>query len=220
MHAMTVFKSSQPSPVDDASTDREVVASVHAGAPLAYEVLVRRYGRPLFRALRAWTRDVDAVEDYMHDALLVAYRALPSPDEADRFRTHLLRTAVQAGKRSTRGGSRPGESGEDLEGPTDTDRVLPARAMLRSVEQGIDALPIGGRVAFVLRDVEGLHMPVIADVLNVSPNTVRAQLERSRRKLRRLLSADVMTLVPAAYPFDAVRADRVAKRVRRSLGGA
>ena len=218
MHGMTAFTSHNPPYLDDAASDREVAARVHRGDSLAYEILVRRYGRPLFRALRASSRDEDFVDTCMHDAFLVAYRALPAPEAADRFCTHLLRMAMQAAKRSARSRAVvPGESTED--GPSAAERPTPARSLLRGVEQGIDALPLGGRVAFVLRDVEGLHMPVITEVLNVSPNTVRAQLERSRRKIRRLLTPDVAALIPAAYPFDATRADRVANSIRRSLGG-
>ena len=54
------------------------------------------------------------------------------------------------------------------------------RAALR---EALGTLPERERIVFVLRDVQGLEVAVVAEALGVSPVTVRRQSMEGRRKL-------------------------------------
>ena len=56
-------------------------------------------------------------------------------------------------------------------------------------ESAISRLPDGARTIFVLHDVEGYRHEEIADLLNVTTGTTKAQLHRARMLLRGHLSA-------------------------------
>jgi RNA polymerase sigma-70 factor (ECF subfamily) len=53
----------------------------------------------------------------------------------------------------------------------------------------LEKLPDGAREIFVLHDVEGYKHQEIADLLDISPGTSKAQLHRARMMLRRHLTA-------------------------------
>jgi RNA polymerase sigma-70 factor (ECF subfamily) len=57
------------------------------------------------------------------------------------------------------------------------------------VERAIAALPPGARAIFVLHDVEGYTHQEIAEQMDVTPGTSKAQLHRARMLLRRTLTA-------------------------------
>jgi RNA polymerase sigma-70 factor (ECF subfamily) len=59
---------------------------------------------------------------------------------------------------------------------------------LRSVLcAAIDELPVDYRTSFLLRDVEGLSSPEIAETLQIKLGTVKSRVQRARLFLRRRL---------------------------------
>ena len=60
-------------------------------------------------------------------------------------------------------------------------------------EAALAKLPDGAREIFVLHDVEGYKHQEIADMLEISPGTSKAQLHRARMMLRRHLGQHGVT---------------------------
>ena len=58
------------------TTDEQVIEQVLSGDRGAYEVLVRRYNRRVYRAVRGILRNDDEAEDVMQDAYVRAYQHL------------------------------------------------------------------------------------------------------------------------------------------------
>jgi RNA polymerase sigma factor (sigma-70 family) len=85
------------------------------------------------------------------------------------------------------------DKGHHLEVAVDWSRRLADPAIegeLRSVLGGaIDRLPADHRTAFLLRDVEGLSYPEIAETLQIKLGTVKSRVHRTRLFLRRGLAA-------------------------------
>ena len=89
-----------------------------------------------------------------------------------------------------------------------------ANAELRRVlENAIEALPQLYRCVFMLRDVEQMSIEDVSRVLNLSESTVKVRLHRARRVLRKAILASTGKQVAVAFPFDAVRCDRVVAAV-------
>jgi len=57
------------------------------------------------------------------------------------------------------------------------------------LDAAIARLPAGARTVFVLHDIEGYAHDEIAQMLDLAPGTIRAQLWRARRQLMRHLDA-------------------------------
>ena len=117
----------------------------------------------------------------------------------DRFRTHqrrerLLQQLAEEGLSA--GGGLPAQMGPDRSGAEAGDAWLPARdpgwGLLTALdlERALEALPPGARTVFVLHDIEGYKHGEIAELLDVTTGTAKAQLHRARRLLRNLLAGD------------------------------
>ena len=75
-------------------TDRTDIARVRSGDADAYEALVERHGRALFRLAYRMTGNEQDAEDVVQESFLRAYRQLASFDERASFATWLYRIAT------------------------------------------------------------------------------------------------------------------------------
>lgn len=88
------------------------------------------------------------------------------------------------------------------------------RGQLREMlKAAVDALPETYRSVFVLREVEQLSTSETADCLEVSEETVKIRLHRSRALLRRELESRIGPAVSELYMFLGPRCDRTVARV-------
>src|SRR5262249_43859757 len=174
-----------------APTDDAVVARVLAGDPASFEVLMRRYNQRVFRAARSLLRDEAEAEDVVQDAWVRAYTHLGQFMGRASFATWVTRIPIHEApaRRRYRVRHQPlDEHADALPAPTrQPEQELGARQVAGAVELAIDALPARYRMAFVLRDLEGLSTAETAACLEVPAATVKTRLHRARSLLRRPL---------------------------------
>src|SRR5262249_52320354 len=176
------------------------MALVHAckqGDVNAFEQLVKRYDTRLFRIAQHVTHNREDAEDAVQEAFLKAFRNLSKFQEKAQFSTWLIRITVNESlmklrkQRYTREVPIETDSHEKIESvdwspnPEQLYRTSELRNILRSQLQ---ELPPSLRVAFILRDIEGLSSDETARVLQLSVDAVKARLWRARLKLRQLLA--------------------------------
>ena len=187
---------------DDQHPDVALVAQVRAGEAAAYDTLVRKYERQIFRIAQHITQNREDAEDVMQDAFLKAYEKLDQFQGNSKFYTWLVRIAVneslmrlrkrRTGKLvsmdedvQTDEGSVPRDFADWAPNPEQNYTQAELAEILKKTIQG---LPQGFRVVFVLRDVEGLSTEETAQMLNLSIGAVKARLFRGRLRLREELS--------------------------------
>jgi len=178
-----------------------LVAAAKKGDASAFEELVNRYERKIFRVTMNITRNQQDAEDAMQDAFLKAFGHLKDFGGDSRFYTWLVRIAANEAlmrlrKRRANVVSldEPIEGDEDLLprevedwGPSPLDRF--AQTEMRGIlENAIDALDPDFRTVFVLRDIEELSTEETAKALNISVPAVKSRLLRARLKLREKLN--------------------------------
>jgi RNA polymerase sigma-70 factor, ECF subfamily len=176
------------------------MALVHAckqGDVNAFEPLVKRYDTRLFRIAQHVTHNREDAEDAVQDAFLKAFRNLGKFQEKSQFSTWLIRITVNESlmkvrkQRYTREIPIESDSHEEIEvvdwspNPEQLYRTSELRNILRSQLQ---ELAPGLRVAFILRDIEGLSSDEAARVLEITVDALKARLWRARLKLRHLLT--------------------------------
>jgi RNA polymerase sigma-70 factor, ECF subfamily len=88
---------------------------------------------------------------------------------------------------------------------SDPERAAAHKQIRRRIERAIDELPDDFRAVFVMRDVEAISVAETADVLALSPATVKTRLHRARRRLRRALAAELASALTDTFPFDGER---------------
>jgi len=182
--------------------DVALVERVRAGDVSAYDTLVRKYERQIFRIAQHITQNREDAEDVMQDAFLKAYEKLEQFQGNSKFYTWLVRIAVneslmrlrkrRTGKMvsidedlETEEGSVPRDLADWAPNPEQNYNQAELADILRKTIQG---LPRSFRVVFALRDVEGLSTQETAEALDLSVPAVKSRLLRARLQLRERLS--------------------------------
>lgn len=177
-----------------------LVASAKSGDAAAFEELVNRYERKIFRLTMNITRNREDAEDAMQDAFMKAYSHLSTFQEDSRFYTWLVRIAANEAlmrlrKRRPNQVSldEPVKGGDDLMpreirdwGPSPEQRFAQSE-MHEILDQLIDQLDPDFRTVFVLRDIEELSTEETAATIGISVPAVKSRLLRARLKLRQNL---------------------------------
>jgi RNA polymerase sigma-70 factor (ECF subfamily) len=208
--------------------DEEVVKSVLAGDTAMFEILMRRHNQRLYRIARAILHDDAEAEDLIQDSYVRAYQHLRQFEGRARFSTWLSRIAVHEAlaRRRRRGryeemkpmsedqGERQGEKMDRFASSEPSpEQQVSSLETRRLLEHAIVALPEIYRTVFVMRDVEDMDTADTAAVLEISEENVKTRLHRARALLRKRLYAQARTSAAEAFPFHAVRCDRVVRNV-------
>lgn len=214
------------------ASDAELARRVAAGDQAAFEALMRRHNRALFRTARAILRDDAEAEDALQEAYLKAYRTIGRYRGEARLSTWLARVVANEAlmrlrKHARRSAIVPLQAGVAVEevnqiaspmenGPENSAR----RAEIRKVlEERIDALPGAYRTVFVLRAVEEYSVEETAAILQIPEATVRSRFFRARSLLREGLASEVDLACEDVFGFAGERCDRVVARVLERLAG-
>jgi RNA polymerase sigma-70 factor (ECF subfamily) len=166
----------------DTSEDLALVQSAKDGDIAAFEQLIKRYDRNVFRIAQHITQNREDAEDVVQDAFLKAYQNLKQFQGNSKFYTWLVRIAVNE---ALEDGSVPREVADWSPNPEQLFRQAELSDILAKTIQG---LPTGFRTVFVLRDVEGLSTEETAETLGLSVPAVKSRLLRARLQLRERLS--------------------------------
>ena len=82
----------------DRDIDQQLVERVQRGDKGAFDLLVSKYQRKIFRLLSRLIRDHAEIEDVAQEAFIKAYRALPNFRGDSAFYTWLYRIAINTAK--------------------------------------------------------------------------------------------------------------------------
>lgn len=189
--------------------DDRLTAELAEDLDRAFDALVVAHQDRLYTIALRMLGDTGEAEEAAQDALVRAYRALATYDEARIRELHLrgwLTTIVLnrcrsvGARRATRGprpvsidaetaASRPIAALEapDGAGPTE---VAERHAERDRWAARLGALPTHYRTAVVLRHVDGMSYPEAAAVLGRPEGTVKAQVHRGIALLRTMLEAE------------------------------
>jgi RNA polymerase sigma-70 factor (ECF subfamily) len=215
-----------------ATTDGELAARAANGDQAAFETIMRRHNRLLFRTARSILKvDADA-EDAVQEAYLRAWRALSTFRSESKLSTWLVRIVSNEalGRLRRRSGNvipldatcttaDPDAEPWIEDDPDQRPEFSAMRSELRRrVEARIDTLPGAFRTVFVLRAVEEWSVEEIAKTLQLPEVTVRTRYFRARGLLREGLSRDIDRGVRDAFAFAGARCDRIVAHVLAELG--
>jgi RNA polymerase sigma-70 factor (ECF subfamily) len=229
--AQTSIRSSPRPDVSAATTDAELADRAAHGDEAAFEGIMRRHNRLLFRTARSILKSDAEAEDALQEAYLRAWRALATYRCESKLSTWLVRIVINEALGRLRRSSAqviPLESAMESTDPDtqasmqdDPDqRPEPAamRAQVRRLmEARIDTLPEAFRTVFILRAVQEMSVEEVSTALQLPEATVRTRYFRARGLLREGLSRDVDLAIGDAFSFDGERCDRIVAAVLARL---
>jgi RNA polymerase sigma-70 factor (ECF subfamily) len=173
--------------------DFEIVERVRNGETDAFEELVRKHGRRVYRSLLGIVGSREEAEDALQDAFLKAFQHLAHFEGRSRFSTWLVRIAINTGLqrvRSRKEFDRLDEDDEEfrprnIQAWRETPEDFYSREELRNlVEKEVMKLPVKYRVALMLRDLEELSTEDAAAAVGLSIPGLKARVLRGRLMLR------------------------------------
>jgi RNA polymerase sigma-70 factor (ECF subfamily) len=208
-----------------------LVAAACDGDPAAFETIMRRHNRLLFRTARGIAADAAEAQDVVQEAWLHAFTRLGSWRGEARLATWLARIAINAALDSQRKRGRlvaldaRDDDEETATEPTmttaesDTPEGAVERSQLRELLQAaIEELPPILRSVFILRAVEEMSVDETAYCLHVSDAVVKTRYLRARARLREALGQRIEAQAPQAFAFAGARCDAVVAHVLAELG--
>jgi len=210
--------------------ESELVARAAQGDEAAFEAIMRRHNRLLFRTARSILKSDTEAEDALQEAYLRAWRALGSFRAAAKLSTWLVRIVVnEALGRMRRAEAQviPLDAAMDSHDPdiqaslADEPDQRPEHSAMRTqvrrlLEARIDVLPEAFRTVFMLRAVEEMSVEEVAQALEIPEATVRTRFFRARSLLREGLASQVDAALGDAFGFDGARCDRIVAAVLAS----
>lgn len=206
--------------------DRSLAARIGTGDRAAFELLMRRYNRRLYRLARTYLRDDSDAKDALQEAYLCAFRSIAQFRGEAALSTWLSRLVLNECNARVRRSSRRENivSIVSTEGHMDVCSQVAApgespdkeigRAQMRSVlERKVGELPEIFRLVFVMRSIEELSIQEIAGILSIPEETVRSRHFRAKGMLRESLAQEVDLAEGDIFDFGGRCCDEMVARV-------
>jgi RNA polymerase sigma-70 factor (ECF subfamily) len=171
------------------------------GGEIEFEEVYREFHPKILHYISRMTGLHDA-EDVTQEVFLKVSRSLSSFRGASKLSTWIYRIATNTAldkfkspsiKRSQEGlesGKRVQEEDRDVwtgQKKAKPDQEIIRKEMSECVKEYVDRLPPDYRSVILLSELEGFKNREIADILQVSIETVKIRLHRAREKLKKLL---------------------------------
>lgn len=180
--------------------DSELVDRVQGGDIDAFEELISRHSRRVYRTLLAIVGNIEDAEDAMQDTFLKAFQHIGKFQRRSKFSTWLVRIASNTALQRLRERGRfeniddGPETDEDFHPriirawDDDPEQLYSQTERREVVEREVMKLPPKYRVVLVLRDIEQLSGEDAAAALGLGVPAMKARLLRGRLALREGLS--------------------------------
>jgi len=182
-----------------APSDEDLLAQARAGSRQSLETLLERHQAQVYRFAMKMCRDPEDAKDVLQETLLTMARGVRDFRGASSLSTWLYTVArsfcIKKRRRSKFAPAEPRslETGAAAEtqaladSAEGADELLAGKEVERALEQAIGALEPMYREVLLLRDVEGLTAPEVAEVLGVTTQAVKSRLHRARLSVRERL---------------------------------
>lgn len=174
--------------------DEELLAAIRAGDDVAMSALLARHAPTVYRFGVKMCRDREDAKDVLQDTLLAAARGIREFRGASSLSTwfySVARSFCLKKRRTSKFAPKQtvsiDETGTAEESPSrdkDPEEMASDRELTTLLDDAIAELEPTNREVLVLRDVEGLTAPEVAQVLGVSVDAVKSRLHRARADVR------------------------------------
>ena len=186
-------------------SDEELMLSCRDGDKGAFEILYRRYEKPIFSFVYRMVLSTADAEDLCQETFLKVIRAKKKYRKTAKFKTWLFNIALNLCRdrirrmkfRSHSSLNCPAFSQDSKEirkqqsfcdSSSDPTKCAQADEMRELVQQAFTKLPEQQRIVVILRQYHALKFSEIAEIMNCPLGTTKSLNHRGREKLMRALS--------------------------------
>ena len=186
-------------------SESQLIKKLGQGDHSAFEFVVREYGGYLLSVARQYVKDSDEAQDVVQESYLQLYKNISKFRGESSLKSWLHKITINNALMKIRKNVRLNEilsevkidsddfdeNGKRLENTQtisiSADEVYANDELRTTIQQHIMSLPIAYRNVLLLRDIEGYSIAETAELLKISPASVKTGLHRARNKLKKLL---------------------------------
>jgi RNA polymerase sigma-70 factor, ECF subfamily len=174
---------------DSEPDDQALVARFQAGDRAAFDLLVRRYQRPIYwLALRYVGNDADA-KDVAQRALVQAFVKVGQLRDAASFRSWVYRMAANLSLNVVRDRKPSAELADDMATALTREPLVEEEAQ-RRLRAAVAKLPPQQRLVVELRIYEELPFAEVAEVAECSEDSAKVNFHHALKRLRLLMNEE------------------------------
>jgi RNA polymerase sigma factor (sigma-70 family) len=207
-------------------TDTEVISRILAGEPAFYEILIRRNNPYLFKVGMAYGYNKQDVEDLMQDTFISAYKNLGRFEQRASFKTWIVKIMLHHCYHKKQKLSFKNEKPVYAtfnekkipmfsHSPADPDKRILNRELRLVIEDAIGRIPVKYRMAFSLRELNGMSVAETAEALGISEVNVKVRLNRAKAMLRKEI--EKMYTPEDIFEFNLIYCGRMVERVMAKI---
>lgn len=182
--------------IHDILNEKEIISRILNGEKSLYEIIVRRYNPFLYKLGRSYNYNHDDTQDLMQDTYIDAYKNLGQYKGIANFKTWLFRIMLNNCFRKKEKLSYKNEVMQDINDNSkplfshtghDTERIVHNKELGEIIEKALSEIPFDYRMAFSLREINGLNVAETAELLDISEANVKVRVNRAKNMLREII---------------------------------
>jgi RNA polymerase sigma-70 factor (ECF subfamily) len=175
--------------------EQELVERCRRGDEGAFQELVNQYKDLVFAIIARTARDSSSAEDLAQEVFLRIYRGLPYFRGEARLSTWIYRIVANVcvqEQQSRKPATQPiDERDFDKRASAAASRDLSDLMLRDRLEKAIARLPEHSRLLVAAHYLQGVQYEDLAEALHLPLGTLKTQLHRAKRQLRRLLETEL-----------------------------
>ena len=178
--------------IQPSSSDPELWTQIRQGNATAFSSVFKKYYPPLYLFAGKFVKDVQAAEYIVQDLFVTLWTKRDSIQISTSLKAYLYTSVKNRSldyiKQKGFTHRRVRDSVQHQEAVVTPEGQYLEKEFHRAVHEAIDKLPEKCRQIYIMRRYENLKYYEIAQILNISVNTVKTQLKRALKSLQKQLA--------------------------------
>lgn len=176
-------------------SDHDIIQKVINKDNAMFTILIRRYNADLYKIGRSYRFDHQDTEDLLQDTFIDAYLNLAKFAHRSSFKTWIIRIMLNKCYKKSHNIRSTSQSGMRImddalpmffnPAVSETEKVVINQELRIIIESALLVIPQPYRITFTLKELNGLTIAEIADLLGISPGNVKVRLHRAKSMLQR-----------------------------------
>lgn len=179
-----------------AESDEKLIHKFLAGDDSAFEIILKRYLKPIYNFLYRLTGERSAIDDLTQETFLKAWKNIERVKSGQKFKTWLFTIAKNTAfdhlkRKKTVPFSRflDAQDNNPLENISEDqilpDEILEKEDLANNLEEKLKKIPAGQRIILLMHYKEDFSLQEIAAILEKPYNTIKSQHQRGLVNLRK-----------------------------------